>query len=208
GGGLTPSDVLPAVVTQQQISRLRREGEPADILPLTPLQTGLLFHRRSEGTDPAELYTVQLGVEITGPLDVPRLREAVHTVVGRHPHLAARFVLDGLADPVQIVPRDPSVPWRVVDAGDGGHPGYGGDGRRGGEGAWPELYDAELLACGRLEDATPFRALLVAAGPERHELVLSLHHIVVDGWSIQVLLREIFAVYRREPLPPAPAFRA
>ena len=52
GGGLTPSDVLPAALTQQQIDGLTRIVEPADILPLTPLQTGLLFHRRTGGDGP------------------------------------------------------------------------------------------------------------------------------------------------------------
>ncbi|MFE1774099.1 amino acid adenylation domain-containing protein [Streptomyces sp. NPDC059008] len=192
GGGLTPSDVVPASVTRQQISRLEQVVEPADILPLTPLQTGLLFHRRSDGAEPAELYTVQLGIEITGALDAERLREAVHTVIARHPNLAARFVADQLTDPVQIVPKYPDVPWTVVsgDAGDD-----------------QELLDTELAACSRLEDEAPLRVLLRAAGPDRHTLVLSVHHIVVDGWSIQILLREIFAAYRHEPLAPAPAFR-
>ncbi|MBZ4324441.1 condensation domain-containing protein, partial [Streptomyces huiliensis] len=193
GGGLTPSDVLPAALTQRQIDRLARITEPADILPLTPLQTGLLFHRRTGGDGPAELYTVQLGIELTGALDVPRLREAVDAVVARHPNLVARFVADRLTDPVQIIPRHPAVPWTETG---------------------PEtddvqaLLDAELTACGSLADEAPLRVLLRATGPDRHELVLSAHHIVVDGWSIQILLREIFAVYRKEPLAPAPAFRS
>ncbi|MGA4843958.1 amino acid adenylation domain-containing protein [Streptomyces sp. G45] len=197
GGGLTPSDVAPAALTRQQIARLEQLVEPADLLPLTPLQTGLLFHRRSEGTEPAELYTVQLGIEITGPLDAERLRDAVDTVVARHPNLVARFVTDHLADPVQIIPRHPRVPWTVLPVGP--------DGPDGGE---RELLDAELAACGRLTDEAPLRALLCRSAPDRHTLVLSVHHIVVDGWSLQILLREVFAAYRREPLPPAPAFRS
>ncbi|MGW0991688.1 condensation domain-containing protein, partial [Streptomyces sp. NPDC002486] len=193
GGGLTPSDVLPAALTQQQIDGLARIVEPADILPLTPLQTGLLFHRRTGGDGPAELYTVQLGIEITGALDVPRLRGAVDTVVARHPNLVARFVSDRLTDPVQIIPVRPTAPWTVT----------GGDDRE-----EQALLDAELAACGSLTDEAPLRFLLRVTGPDRHELVLSAHHIVVDGWSIQILLREIFAVYRKESLTPAPAFRA
>ncbi|WP_249926171.1 condensation domain-containing protein, partial [Streptomyces aureocirculatus] len=202
GSGLTPSDVRPATVTRQQLARLEQLLEPADILPLTPLQTGLLFHRRSEGAEPAELYTVQLGIELTGPLDVRRLREAVHTVVARHPNLVARFVSDQLSDPVQIVLKHPVVPWTVVN-GEGG-PGSGTDGN---DGDIAKLLDAELTACGKLDTESPLRVLLRRTGADRHDLVLSVHHIVVDGWSIQILLREIFAAYRQEPLAPAPAFR-
>ncbi|MEU6127138.1 amino acid adenylation domain-containing protein, partial [Streptomyces sp. NPDC047123] len=192
GGGLTPSDVLPAQVTQQQITGLADVVEPADLLPLTPLQSGLLFHRRSESTEPTELYTVQLGIEITGALDGPRLREAVQAVVARHPNLVARFVTDQLTEPVQVIPKRPTVPWTVLDDHDG---------------AEQDLLDAELAACSSLTDGAPLRVLIRRTGPDRHKLVLSVHHIVVDGWSIQILLREIFAVYRQETLAPAPAFR-
>ncbi|MGX1955919.1 amino acid adenylation domain-containing protein [Streptomyces anulatus] len=190
GRGLTPSDVAPAEVTQQQIDRLAQVVDPADILPLTPLQTGLLFHRRTDSSEPTELYTVQLGVEITGPLDVGRLREAVRAVVTRHPNLAARFVSDRLTQPVQVIPAQPTVPWTVV-----------------GDGDEQALLDAELAACNDLMDGAPLRFLVRRTGPDRHTLVMSVHHIVVDGWSIQILLREIFACYHREPLAPAPAFR-
>ncbi|MET8683179.1 amino acid adenylation domain-containing protein [Streptomyces sp. NPDC004732] len=194
GGGLTPSDVLPTAVTQQQLDRLAQTVEPADLLPLTPLQTGLLFHRRSDSAEPTELYTVQLGIEISGALDVSRLREAVRTVVARHPNLVARFVSDRLTEPVQIIPKRPDVPWTVVE----------GDYRDGDEQA---LLDAELAACSNLADEAPLRILIHGTAPDRHKLVLSVHHIVVDGWSIQILLREIFAAYRKESLAPAPAFR-
>ncbi|MFD5683452.1 non-ribosomal peptide synthetase [Streptomyces bacillaris] len=192
GGGLTPSDVAPAEVTQRQIDRLAQVVDPADILPLTPLQTGLLFHRRTDGSEPAELYTVQLGLEITGPLDVRRLRQAVGDIVTRHPNLAARFVSDRLTEPVQVIPAQPTVPWTVVGDGDGDE---------------QALLDAELAACNDLVDGAPLRFLLRRTGPDRHTLVMSVHHIVVDGWSIQILLREVFACYSRKSLAPAPAFR-
>ena len=44
GGGLTPSDIAPARLSQQQIDELQQQYRIADILPLTPLQQGLLFH--------------------------------------------------------------------------------------------------------------------------------------------------------------------
>src|SRR6202011_1432780 len=90
GGGLTPSDIAPARLSQQQIDELCRQYRIADVLPLTPLQQGLLFHASTaQGND--DVYAVQLDFTITGPLDQHRLREAVHTVFHRHPNLAARF---------------------------------------------------------------------------------------------------------------------
>ena len=74
-------------------------------MPLTPLQQGLLFHASTaQGGD--DVYAVQLDITLSGRLDQHRLRDAVHTVVTRHPNLAARFS-DKFDEPVQIIPADP-----------------------------------------------------------------------------------------------------
>ena len=114
GGGLTPSDLAPARLSQQQIGELERQYEIADVLPLTPLQQGLLFHAGAAAGPGEDVYAVQLEITVSGPLDPHRLGEAVHTVVGRHPHLVARFC-ERFGEPVQILPADPVAPWRYVD---------------------------------------------------------------------------------------------
>ncbi|WP_231986491.1 condensation domain-containing protein, partial [Mycobacterium sp. E2479] len=83
GGGLTPSDIAPARLSQQQIDQLQRQHEIADVLPLTPVQRGLLFHASTVRGSDDDLYAVQLNIELTGALDPYRLRDAVHTVVKR-----------------------------------------------------------------------------------------------------------------------------
>ena len=110
GGGLTPSDIAPARLTQQQIDELHQQYRIADILPLTPLQQGLLFHASTAG-DFGDLYAMQLDITVTGPLDPHRLHDAVHTVINRHPNLAARFC-EQFDEPVQIIPADPEATWR------------------------------------------------------------------------------------------------
>ena len=85
GGGLTPSDIAPARLGQQQIDELCRNDQVADILPLTPLQQGLLFHAGVAHSCGDDVYAVQLDLTLSGRLDQHRLREAVHTVVTRHP---------------------------------------------------------------------------------------------------------------------------
>ena len=95
-------------------------------MPLTPLQQGLLFHAGTAQGNGDDVYAVQLDITITGPLEPQRLRDAVHTVVGRHPNLVARFC-DQFDEPVQVIEADPVVPWRYVDlsAGDAGCRGAG-----------------------------------------------------------------------------------
>ncbi|WP_162563708.1 non-ribosomal peptide synthetase, partial [Mycolicibacterium mucogenicum] len=188
GGGLTPSDIAPARLDQQQIDELERAHPVADILPLTPLQQGLLFHAAQSGAD-ADLYAVQLDLTLAGPLDAERLRDAVQTVVERHPNIAARFHA-GLD--VQVLPAAPEVAWRVLDATDDDV---------------THICAAERAAVCDLTDEPAFRVTLVRTGEHRHRLVLTNHHVVMDGWSLPVLLREIFAGYHGYRLPAAVPYR-
>ncbi|MGH3580749.1 MAG: amino acid adenylation domain-containing protein, partial [Mycobacterium sp.] len=122
GGGLTPSDIVPARLHQDEIDELQRHHRIADILPLTPLQQGLLFHTSTAGGEVfADMYSVQLDFTLVGTLDPDRLHDAVRTVVGRHPHLAAQFCRQ-YEHPVQVILSDPVIAWSFLDfsgTGDG-----------------------------------------------------------------------------------------
>jgi hypothetical protein len=169
----------------------------ADVLPLTPLQQGLWFHAiTAQGGD--DVYAVQLEITLSGRLDQHRLREAVQSVVTRHPNLAARFS-DKFDQPVQIIPADPVAPWRYVDL-------------RGGD---PDLDEqiqqvcaAERAAVCNLSHQPAFRAALIGTAEDQHRLVLTNHHIVLDGWSLPILLGEIFAGYHGQWLPAAASYRS
>ncbi len=107
GGGMTPSDIAPARLTQHQIDELQQQYRIADILPLTPLQQGLLFHASTHRAATTTCMRCSSTSPSTGPLDPDRLRDAVHTVAARHPNLAARFC-EQFDQPVQIIPADPA----------------------------------------------------------------------------------------------------
>ncbi|MFQ2875479.1 non-ribosomal peptide synthase/polyketide synthase [Mycobacterium sp. MS3] len=187
GGGLTPSDILPARLDQQQIDELQQRGAVADVLPLTPMQQGLLFHASTTGGD---FYAVQLDFAVAGALEPERLRDAVQTVVTRHPQLAARF---DEHEPVQVIPADPVLPWqyRAVESAD----------------QVEQLCAEERAAVCDLTNPPAFRAMLIRTGADQHRFVLTNHHIVVDGWSMPILLREIFAAYHGQRLPAVGAYR-
>ena len=167
----------------------------ADVLPLTSLQRGLLFHASTAQGNVDDVYAVQLDATVTGALDPDRLRDAVHTVVNRHPNLAARFS-EQFGEPVQIIPADPVAPWRYVelDADDVDE-------------QIQRVCAGERAAVCDLADQPAFRVALVRTAEHRHRFVLTYHHIVVDGWSMPVLLREIFASYNGEWLPAAGSYR-
>jgi amino acid adenylation domain-containing protein/non-ribosomal peptide synthase protein (TIGR01720 family) len=196
GGGLTPSDIAPARLSQQQLDELQRQYEIADVLPLTPLQQGLLFHAAvTQGGD--DVYAVQLYFTITGALDRQRLRDAVQTVVNRHPNLAARFC-EQFDKPVQVIPANPVAPWRYIDLA-------AGNGDVDADERLRRVCAAERAAVYDLAHQPALRAALIRIAEDRHRLVLTNHHIVLDGWSTSILLREIFADYHGQRLPtPAP----
>ncbi|OBK74736.1 non-ribosomal peptide synthetase [Mycobacterium sp. 1274761.0] len=193
GGGLTPSDIAPARLSQPELDDLCQRYSVADVLPLTPLQQGLLFHASAAQGDGDDVYAVQFDITITGPLEPLRLRDAVHAVVSRHPNVVARFNAQ-FHEPVQLIPADPAVPWRYVDLS-----GAEVDAQL------PRLCADERAAVCDLENEPPFRVALTRITPERHRLVLTYHHIVLDGWSMPILLQEIIASYQGYRLPePAP----
>ena len=197
GGGLTPSDITPARLTQHQIDELHQHYQIADVLPLTPLQQGLLFHANTTSSNGDNVYAMQLGITFTGPLDRHRLREAVHTVVNRHPNLAARFS-PRFDEPVQIIPADPTVPWRYLELA-AEDPDVDGQIQR--------LCAAERAAVCDLAQQPAFRVALIRTPDGAHRLVLTNHHIVLDGWSLPILLQEMFASYYGQRLPAAGSYR-
>jgi acyl carrier protein len=133
---------------------------------------------------------------VTGPLDPDRLRDAVHTVAKRHPNLVARFC-ERFDEPVQIIPADPVAGWRYVEC----------DGVDVDE-QIQRVCAAERAAVADLAEEPAFRAALIRIATDRHRFVLTNHHIVFDGWSLQILLAEIFACYNGERLPAAAPYRS
>ena len=197
GGGLTPSDIAPARLGQQQIEELCRQYQVADILPLTPLQQGLLFHASTAQASGDDVYAVQLDITLNGRLDPHRLRDAVRTVVTRHPHLAARFC-PHFDEPVQIIPADPETPWRHIDLSVGDVDL---------DEQIARVCAAERSAVFDLAEQPAFRAALIRTAEDQHRFVLTNHHIVLDGWSMPHLLRELFAGYYGQRLPAAAPYR-
>ena len=142
---------------------------------------------------------MQLDITITGPLDPDRLRDAVQMVITRYPNLAARFS-NRFGEPAQIIPADPVAPWRYVDL-DAGDPDVDPDERV------QRVCAAERAAVCDLADQPAFRAALIRTAADRHRFVLTYHHIVVDGWSMPILLQEIFAGYYGQRLAAAVPYR-
>jgi amino acid adenylation domain-containing protein/non-ribosomal peptide synthase protein (TIGR01720 family) len=197
----TPSDVPLVRLDQDQLERIEaRHGPIDDILPLSGLQQGLLYHALFDAD--ADLYTVQLVLHLDGPLDEDVLRASVEAVLRRHPNLRACFEHVGLDEPVQVVPRDLALAWRSVDLSTA--PPEEADRRS------RALLDGDRVRF-EVTAAPLMRFTLIRLAGDEHRLVFTHHHILLDGWSIQLLLREWLAVYARggdaRGLPSVAAYR-
>ncbi|AUH39244.1 non-ribosomal peptide synthetase [Streptomyces sp. CMB-StM0423] len=173
----------------------------AEMWPLSPLQEGLLFHAGFD-TDSPGVYTVQFMLDVDGPLDHRRFRAAWAGLLARHPALRASFHRRPSGEAVQLITREVALPWRDADLSALPGPDALAETQA--------LADAERARPIDLAAAPLLRLLLARLGEERHRLVVTTHHILIDGWSMPILLRELAAVYEAggdlSMLKPAPSY--
>ena len=185
---LTPSDVPLASLTQQQLDALT--VRPQRILPLSPLQSGLLFHSQLSASN--STYVNQLVLPLTG-LEPGRLKQAWQQLLARHAILRSALLPADVADVRHQAiwsTEQVTLPWHEQDLR------AGGDAQ-----AWCQ---ALLTRGSDLEAAPLWRVDLLRTDDCTWQCVLTLHHILMDGWSTGVLLTELMALYHGKDLPAAP----
>ncbi|MGW6727267.1 amino acid adenylation domain-containing protein [Nocardia sp. NPDC055029] len=172
------------------------------ILPLSPLQRGLMFHHEYSGDTDVDVYTVLTVATIDGPLDADLLRTCVDRLLARHANLRVFFRSRNDKDPVQVVlsaiPSELRVSSSLI--------GLTGAER---EAAWDTVFQEIRNTPFELSRPPLIRFTLVEFGEHEHKLVVSCHHILLDGWSIPLLMQDLFVLYRNngtDLAPPPPAF--
>ncbi|WP_280476886.1 non-ribosomal peptide synthetase [Nocardia asiatica] len=202
-GGRTPSDFDLLTVTQAQIDAWERDyPNLADVWPLSPLQYGLLFHALYD-SDTADGYTVQSLLTLAGTVDAARLRRAAQALLTRHENLRVAFVEteDG---PRQLVLADAEIDWREADL-----TGITDQDERTRELDRLIALDART----RFDLTRPplLRCTLIRIDSDTYRFVLTNHHLVLDGWSTPLLVRELLTLYVTDgdpaALPPAHSYR-
>ncbi|WP_395844890.1 amino acid adenylation domain-containing protein [Archangium violaceum] len=166
-----------------QTSRLRsivREGD----IPLAFAQQRLWFLDQLEPGSPA--YNLPIANRLSGPLNTEALQRAFEELVRRHESLRTTFsARDG--QPIQVIAPSLSVPLEVVDLQE--VPAAERETRA------RDLARQEALRPFDLVNGPLLRATLLRLGADDHLLVFVMHHIVSDGWSMGVLVREVATLY-------------
>jgi amino acid adenylation domain-containing protein len=145
----------------------------------------------------APVYQISQARWINGELEPHLIQRSLREIVRRHEVLRTTFaVIEG--EPVQVVHAEPRLVWRDLD--------LSGLAARERETRARELAASEAREPFDLEQGPLVRAALLRLEPARHLLLLTLHHIVADGWSMEVVLRELaeladaLAAHRPSPL--------
>ncbi|GAB3578829.1 hypothetical protein GCM10027445_46530 [Amycolatopsis endophytica] len=162
-------------------------AEPAAVVTgeaptLTPLQRGLFFLSTFDGDGP-DVYTMQLVLRVSGDLDVPRLRDAAADLLRARPNLRAGFTSAGA-----FVGEETAAEFEVVDAT---------------EEDLPRMEREQRERRFALDRPPLLRFLLARIAPGEHRLVVTNHHLILDGWSLPLLARELFARYAGTWAEPA-----
>lgn len=184
---LVPADVPGTGLDAAALNRLQESHGPAlAVLPLGPLQQGLLFHEQLG--DGAGSYSSVTVLEFAGPVDTERLRAALEHLVDTHPQLGTSFNTTAGPMPVQFI----------------GHPGFrrpvdlkettvpaDGDG----PGETLALERAEAARRFAVEHGPLLTARLVRWADGSSRLVLNAHHLLVDGWSTPLIVQSLLDSY-------------
>ncbi|NEB81026.1 amino acid adenylation domain-containing protein, partial [Streptomyces sp. SID14478] len=192
-GGLTPSDAPLVEVGQDEIDTWEaRFGELATVWPATPVQSGMLFHTMLAGSS-FDAYHMQLVFHLSGEVDPERMRRAAQALLARHAGLRAAFVDRADGDVVQAVPRTAPLPWQYLDLTAAAEPERT---------ATFERFLTEDRATHFDVDTPPLlRLALAVLEPGRAELVLTAHHVLLDGWSTPLLMRDLLLLYASDGDP-------
>ncbi|RMN29860.1 Non-ribosomal peptide synthetase, terminal component, partial [Pseudomonas coronafaciens pv. zizaniae] len=193
-------EALACVVEQAQSNALPQIAPVSREMPL-PLsfaQQRQWFLAQMEGASVA--YHIPAGLRILGALDEPALQRSLNRIVARHEVLRTTFVQQTADQSVvlRIHPEETGCPLRKYDLT------THADGSR----ELARLVDEEAIRRFDLQQGPLIRGSLVRLSDEEHVLLLTMHHIVSDGWSMGILTRELGALYasgcqdEAAPLPP------
>ncbi|KOV61501.1 non-ribosomal peptide synthetase [Streptomyces sp. MMG1121] len=155
------------------------------VYPLTEMQKGMLFHSL---LDPdSGVYFEQFLYAIDGEVDLDAYHQAWQQVVDRHEILRVWIATKGLSEPLQAVQKSAELGWTVLDWSDRG------------AAEQSELLERYLDEDRRrgfaYERAPLFRLTMVRLGATTYKLVMSYHHLILDAWSLFVLLRDSLEIY-------------
>jgi amino acid adenylation domain-containing protein/non-ribosomal peptide synthase protein (TIGR01720 family) len=182
----TPADFPLAHLDQATLDKIVPAGTRVDdIYPVTALQHGMLFH--SLFTGEKDVYFARFAWRLAGHIDMAAFEQAWQQVIDRHTSLRTSFYWKGLSKPVQIVNEKLAVAIRYEDWSD--LPAAEQDQQ------FAEFLDQDQRERFDFTLAPLLRLVLIKLDETDHRFIWSFHHAIIDGWSVPLVLKEVFAHY-------------
>ncbi len=195
----TPSDFPLSRLDQQSLEQLIQGKEVENIYPLSPLQEGMLYHTLDDSHK--GLYIQQMVTDFEGTIERQAFENAWKQVIQRHESLRTSFHTESSEMPLQVVHQEVSVPFRWHDWRD--LPPEKQDEM------WQNKLKTDREKGFILHNAPLMRFEVIRLTNRKWRTLWTHHHIIADGWSVPIILKEVFDFYhaslRNKEFLPAPA---
>lgn len=169
-----------------------------DIYPLSSTQAGLFFHQLQHPQE--ALYFNQYCCTLTGKLDADRYAESWQHLMTQHPILRSCFLWQGLEKALQVVKKEVVLPWHFQD-----WQGIPADQQ---QRQLTHLLQQDRQQGIALDKAPVFRLSLIQLAAEQYQFIWSFHHILLDRWSVELLLEALWRYYfNAQALPKSPPYK-
>jgi len=165
----------------------REKNEILNIYNLTPMQEGMLFHYLSDRKE--DPYKVQFHITLEGKVDEKLLEKSFRELVRKHDVLRTAIVYSKMKRPRQVALKERGLDFKEIDF------------RQYGEAAGSRLLKKYIEKDWKtgfdLTGDMLIRMALIQMEADEHVLLITCHHIIMDGWSAGLLLKDLFMIYKQ-----------
>ena len=178
---------------------IQKQGSQFNAFPLSSGQQRLWFLQQFEPDNTA--YNLYNPIQLSGPLQIPALKQSLHQIIDRHEILRTNFIAVA-GHPIQVVKPDNTIDLPIIDLSSMTEADQQAELQR--------LAISEAQQPFNLEKDSLLRTTLLIFNESKYVLLLTIHHIIADGWSLSILIEELATLYeangRHEvsSLPPLP----
>ncbi|PYG88042.1 non-ribosomal peptide synthase protein (TIGR01720 family)/amino acid adenylation domain-containing protein [Ruminiclostridium sufflavum DSM 19573] len=178
----TPVDYnLDISIEELDYLKVMYGGQADSFMRMTPMQKGMLYHIISNPDDDA--YHERLVMNLTGQLSSELLIEALNITKRNHIALRTAFVSENITEPVQIILKDTELGVKDKDV------------RGLSEEDTEKIIEAFDIEAFNYASGDLCRFLILKTGEEAYQVIWKFHHLILDGWSVSIILEELFKTY-------------
>ena len=182
----SPAAFPLADLNQNELDKLLQENESVeDIYPLTPLQQGMLFHSLLDTS--TDVYFASFNWLLEGRIDIDKFQEAWNLVINQHSSLRSATHWQGLRTPMQVVQQSVVMPFTFDD--------WSGIGSAEQDAKLAEWVATDQRTRFDLSTAPLTRISLIKLSDNSYKMIWAFHHMIMDGWSVPLVIREVFTAY-------------